>query len=86
MKQDSVKERQGQPHEPLFPTRQGQPLTRHAVGKLLTKHAAAAATTCTSLKRKNVTPHSLRHSNAMLLRAKDVDTDICAWLLAESRQ
>lgn len=82
-----VKERQGQPDEPLFPTRQGQPLTRHAVGKLLTKHAAAAATTCTSLKRKNVTPHSLRHSNAMLLRAKDVDiATIALWLGHESAQ
>ena len=82
-----VKERQGQPDEPLFPTRQGQPLTRHAVGKLLTKHAAAAATTCTSLKRKNVTPHSLRHSNAMLLRAKDVDiATIALWLGHESTQ
>ena len=82
-----VKERQGQPDEPLFPTRQGQPLTRHAVGKLLTKHAAAAATTCTSLKRKNVTPHSLRHSNAMLLRAKDVDiATIALWLGHENAQ
>jgi integrase/recombinase XerD len=82
-----VKERQGQPDEPLFPTRQGQPLTRHAVGKLLTKHAAAAATTCTSLKRKNITPHSLRHSNAMLLRARDVDiATIALWLGHESAQ
>jgi site-specific recombinase XerD len=82
-----IKERQGQPDDPLFPTRQGQPLTRHAVGKLLTKHAAAAATTCTSLKRKNVTPHSLRHSNAMLLRAKDVDiATIALWLGHESPQ
>jgi integrase/recombinase XerD len=56
-----LKERQGQPDEPLFPTRQGRPLTRHAVGKLVTKHTAAAATACKSLKGKRVTPHTLRH-------------------------
>jgi integrase/recombinase XerD len=29
-----LKERQGQPEDPLFPTRQGQPLTRYGVGIL----------------------------------------------------
>ncbi|MGA2015053.1 MAG: tyrosine-type recombinase/integrase [Solirubrobacteraceae bacterium] len=82
-----LKERQGQPEEPLFPTRQGRPLTRHAVGKLVTKHATAAATSCTSLQRKRVTPHALRHTNAMLLRAKDVDiATIALWLGHESAQ
>jgi len=82
-----LKERQGQPEEPLFPTRQGRPLTRHAVGKLVTKHSAAAAITCKSLQRKRVTPHTLRHTNAMLLRAKDVDiATIALWLGHESAQ
>ncbi len=82
-----LKERQGQPEEPLFPTRQGRPLTRHAVGKLVTKHATTAATSCTSLQRKRVTPHALRHTNAMLLRAKDVDiATIALWLGHESAQ
>jgi site-specific recombinase XerD len=82
-----LKQRQGQPGEPLFPTRQGRPLTRHAVGKLVTKHATAAATSCTSLQRKRVTPHALPHTNAMLLRAKDVDiATIALWLGHESPQ
>ena len=82
-----LKERQGQPAEPLFPTRQGRPLTRHAVGKLLAKHAAAAAADCPSLKRKRVTPHTLRHTNAMLLRAGGVDiATIALWLGHESTQ
>jgi integrase/recombinase XerD len=82
-----VKERQGQPAEPLFPTRQGRPLSRHAVGKLLAKHAAAAAAGCPSLKRKRVTPHTLRHTNAMLLRAGGVDiATIALWLGHESTQ
>jgi integrase len=82
-----LRERQGQPDEPLFPTRQGRPLSRHAVGKLVTKHAAAAATACKSLNGKRVTPHTLRHTNAMLLRAKDVDiATIALWLGHESAQ
>jgi len=56
-----LKERQGQPEDPLFPTRQGRPLGRHAVSKLLAKHASTAAATRPSLKQKRVTPHTLRH-------------------------
>ena len=82
-----LKERQGQPAEPLFPTRQGRPLSRHAIGKLVSKHAAAAAVDCPSLKRKRVTPHTLRHTNAMLLRAGGVDiATIALWLGHESTQ
>jgi site-specific recombinase XerD len=68
-----LKERQGQPDDPLFPTRQGQPLSRDAVELLISKHATLAARDCPSLNAKRVTPHTLRHTNAMLLRAKDVD-------------
>lgn len=56
-----LKERAGKPEEPLFPTRQGQPLTRSGVGQLLAKHAATAAISCPSLKTKDVSPHALRH-------------------------
>lgn len=74
-------ERQGQPSDPLFPTRQGKELSRHTVGLLLHKHAAIAAATCPSLWSKRVTPHVLRHTNAMLLRAKGVDIETLAlWL------
>ena len=78
-----LKERQGQPDDPLFPTRQGRPLSRHSVGVLV----ATAAASCPSLKAKRVTPHVLRHTNAMLLRAKDVDiATIALWLGHESTQ
>ena len=80
-------ERQGQPDEPLFPTRQGRPLSRYTVGAIIAKHAATAAAGCPSLKAKRVTPHTLRHTNAMLLRAKDVDiATIALWLGHESTQ
>lgn len=80
-------ERQGEPADPLFPTRQGRPLSRYTVGLLVSKHAATAAAGCPSLKAKRVTPHTLRHTNAMLLRAKDVDiATIALWLGHESTQ
>lgn len=82
-----VKERQGKPEEPLFPTRQGRPLSRYTVGAIVTKHAVAAAASCPSMKGKRVTPHTLRHTNAMLLRAKGVDlATIALWLGHESTE
>ena len=74
-------ERKGQPHEPLFPTRQGRQLTRSGVTHLLAKHASTAATNCPSLTIKRPSPHTLRHTNAMLLRAGKVDiATIALWL------
>jgi len=82
-----LKERRGQPDEPLFPTRQGRPLSRYTVGVIVAKHAATAASGCPSLQFKRVTPHTLRHANAMLLRAKGVDlATIGLWLGHESVQ
>lgn len=63
-----LNERCGEPEDPLFPTRQGQPLSRYTVGLLVAKHAAAATAGCPSREAKRVTLHMLRHTNAMLLR------------------
>jgi integrase/recombinase XerD len=82
-----LKERGGQPDEPLFPTRQGRPLSRYTVGVVVSKHAATAAASRPSLTAKRVTPHTLRHTNAMLLRAEGVDiATIALWLGHESTQ
>jgi integrase/recombinase XerD len=76
-----LRERDGQPHEPLFPTRRGQPLTTRAFELRLDKHTVTAACRCPTLNTKRVTPHVLRHTNAMLLRAEDVDIyTIALWL------
>jgi len=72
-----ITERGGGPDDPLFPTRQGRPLSRYTVGLLVGKHAAAAAFDCPSLKGKRVTPHVLRHTAAMAWRAKGVDLATC---------
>jgi len=37
------------------------------------QHTSSAAEDCPSLRDKRVTPHVLRHTNAMLLRARDID-------------
>jgi site-specific recombinase XerD len=80
-----LKERQGRPEDPLFPTHRGTPLSRDAIELLVAKHAAATARDCPSLADKRVTPHTLRHTNAMLLRAGNIDlATIALWLGHES--
>jgi integrase/recombinase XerD len=69
------------PAKPLFPTRAGGRLSRDAVERLVTKHAAAATDSCPSIKEKNVTPHTLRHTAAMSLLRGGTDTSVIAlWL------
>ncbi len=78
-------ERQGEPHDPAFPTREGRRLSRDAVERLLAKHTTTAATRCPSIQTKHITPHGLRHTNAMLLRANNNDlATIALWLGHES--
>jgi len=80
-----LKERAGTPPDPLFPTRQRHPLHRQTVALLVTKHARAAAARCPSLASKRVSPHTLRHTNAMLLQAERIDiATIALWLGHES--
>ena len=67
--------------DPLFPTGQGRQLSRDALERRLTKHAAIAAERCPSLRAKRVTPHVLRHTAAMRLLHAGVDTTVIAlWL------
>jgi integrase/recombinase XerD len=78
---DWLRERDGQPGDPLFPARTGGRLSTDAVADLLARHAATAARRCPSLGRKNVTPHTLRHTAAMNLLHAGVDTStIALWL------
>jgi site-specific recombinase XerD len=53
---------------------------------LISKHATAA-TACPSITAKRVTPHTLRHTNTMLPKAKGADiATIALWLGHESTQ
>ncbi len=71
--------------EPLFTSTHGGALSRHAVGALVTRHAATATQCCASLQSKQVTPHVLRHTAAMrLLHAGNDVTLLALWLGHES--
>jgi integrase/recombinase XerD len=65
----------------LFPARTGTPLSRDALERRITLHAAKASTACATLANKNVTFHVLRHTAAMRLLEAGVDPTIIAlWL------
>ena len=69
----------------LFPTARGGRLSSDAVSDLLAKHVARAGRVCSSLVRKRVTPHVLRHTMAMELLQAGVDRAVIAlWLGHES--
>jgi integrase/recombinase XerD len=74
-------ERSGAPGDPLFPGPRDRPLSRDAVRRLVERHIAAAAEACPSLRTKNVTPHTLRHSCAMNLLRHEVDPATIALVL-----
>lgn len=78
-------ERAGDPDAPVFPSRRRTHLSRDAVEQLVAKHAVAASDGCTTLQRKRVTPHVLRHTTAVtLLRAGNDRAVIALWLGHES--
>jgi integrase/recombinase XerD len=80
-----LRERQGQPGEPAFPTTRGTALSHDALQYMLNKHLPAACRQCPSLARKRVTPHVLRHTLAMdLLHHGAGQTVIALWLGHES--
>ena len=74
-----------QPRSPLFPSRQGTPLSTDAVEWLVRKYAIAAASRCPSLATRRITPHVLRHSTAMFLREAGVDISVIALWLGHER-
>ncbi len=71
--------------EPLFPSARGRRLSRDGVAYLLSKHVTVARQCCSSLKKKCITPHVLRHTLAMELHGAGVDRSVIAlWLGHES--
>jgi len=75
------KELGAEPQDPVFPSRRGGPLSRDAVERRVTKHAARAEQTSPSLKGKRVTPHVLRHTTAVRLMAAGSGLAVIALIL-----
>jgi integrase/recombinase XerD len=76
-----------EPTTPVFPTARGKPMSSDAFQKLVARHIKSAGKTCPSLRRKKVSPHTLRHTTAMDLLHRGVDiTVIALWLGHESIQ
>jgi integrase/recombinase XerD len=75
-------ERDGQPVQPLFPSRRGSPLSRDAIERRLTLYTDRAAQDgCHTLHDKKVSAHVLRHTAAMQLLHAGIDTSVIAlWL------
>lgn len=69
----------------VFPSQRGARLSNDAVQRLVAKHVETAKQSCTSLSRKHVTPHVLRHTTAVELLQAGVDrSTIALWLGHES--
>jgi site-specific recombinase XerD len=80
-----LRERNGLPQEPVFPSIRGGSLSRDAIERLVAKHAMTAQLSCPSMRRKKITPHVLRHTAAMDLLQHGVDRSVIAlWLGHES--
>lgn len=76
-----LRERGGAPGEPLFPTRTGTALSRDAIEHRVASYLTQARNDCPSLRTKNVTTHTLRHTAAMRLLQSGIDVTVIAlWL------
>lgn len=65
----------------VFPNRSGSRMSIDCFEKQLKKYVKLAIEFCLSLKAKNITPHSLRHTAAMNLVLADVDMFTIAIIL-----
>src|SRR5439155_15189227 len=75
-----LRERPPDADTPVFPSSRGGRLSEDAVERLVAKHVAAARPRCPSLTGKRVTPHTLRHTAAMLLLQRGGDrSSIALW-------
>jgi len=71
--------------EYIFATKQRKILSRDAIEKLVKKHVEKTGVKCPTIKSKNVTPHTLRHTTAMRMLQSGTHLSVIAlWLGHES--
>lgn len=67
--------------ESIFLNRYGEPITRFGIYEMVTRYAEKASCVMSSIKEKNVSPHTIRHSTASHLLEAGVDINtIRSWL------
>lgn len=75
----------GVPEAPVFPNREGNPLSRSGIEHRLQLAVQQATKNCATLEGRKISPHTLRHTTAMHLLQSGVDiTVIALWLGHES--
>lgn len=70
-----------EPVTPVFTNRFGESLSRSGVEKRLQIAVTSASKRCASLKGRNISPHTFRHSTAMHLLQAGVDITVIALML-----
>ena len=70
-----------EPLTPVFTNRFGESLSRSGVEKRLQIAVTCASKRCASLKGRNISPHTFRHSTAMHLLQAGVDITVIALML-----
>jgi site-specific recombinase XerD len=68
--------RDSRPGDLIFRSLIGEPLTRDGAAYILHKYATAAARTTPALRRRHITPHTLRHSCAVSLLQAGIDVTV----------
>lgn len=80
-----LRERDGEPSDPVFPSRRGSALGHDGLDCLLKKHLVVARRHCPSLRQKRITFHCLRHSLAMSLLQGGADRSVIALFLGHEQ-